>query len=44
MMGIRHWGKFYLLFNLYKDYLLAEATDDQQIKDEGMYYVRLDEV
>ena len=69
--GIRRCGKSYLLFNLFKDYLLAEGTDEQhvieiafdsfentcfrapdvfypyfkkQIKDDGMYYVLLDEV
>lgn len=69
--GIRRCGKSYLLFNLFKAYLLSEGTDEQhiieiafdsfenrrfrdpdvlypwlkeQIKDEGMYYVLLDEV
>lgn len=69
--GIRRCGKSYLLFNLFKDYLLAEGTDEQhimeiafdsfenkrfrdpnvlypylkeQIKDDGMYYILLDEV
>lgn len=69
--GIRRCGKSYLLFNLFKDHLLAEGTDEQhlieiafdsfenkrfrdpnvlypylkeQIKDDGMYYVLLDEV
>ena len=69
--GIRRCGKSYLLFNLFKDHLLAEGVDEQhiieiafdsfenkrfrdpevlypylkeQIKDDGMYYVLLDEV
>ncbi|MCH5345169.1 MAG: AAA family ATPase, partial [Acetatifactor sp.] len=69
--GIRRCGKSYLLFNLFKDYLLEEGTDEQhiieiafdsfenkrfrdpdvlypylkeQIKDDGMYYVLMDEV
>ena len=69
--GIRRCGKSYLLFNLFKDYLLAEGVDEQhiieiafdsfenkcfrdpeilypylkeQIKDDGIYYVLLDEV
>lgn len=69
--GIRRCGKSYLLFNLFKDYLLAEGVDEQhiieiafdsfenkcfrdpeilypylkeQIKDDGIYYVILDEV
>ena len=29
--GIRRCGKSYLLFNLFKDYLLAEGTDKQHI-------------
>lgn len=29
--GIRRCGKSYLLFNLFKDYLLAEGTDEQHI-------------
>lgn len=69
--GIRRCGKSYLLFELFKDHLLAEGVDEghiiqiafdsfenkqfrdpdvlypylkEQIKDEGMYYVLLDEV
>ena len=69
--GIRRCGKSYLLFNLFKDHLLAEGTDEkhiieiafdsfenkrfrdpdalypylkEQIKDDGIYYVLLDEV
>lgn len=69
--GIRRCGKSYLLFNLFKEHLLAEGVDEQhiieiafdsfenkrfrdpevlypylkeQIKDDGMYYVLLDEV
>lgn len=69
--GIRRCGKSYLLFNLFKDHLLAEGVDEQhiieiafdsfenkcfrdpeilypylkeQIKDDGIYYVLLDEV
>jgi len=69
--GIRRCGKSYLLFTLFKNYLLAEETDEQhileiafdsfenkrfrdpnvlypylkeQIKDDGTYYVLLDEV
>ena len=68
--GIRRCGKSYLLFNLFKDYLLAEGVDKEHIieiafdsfenkrfrdpdvlypylkeliKDDGMYYVLLDE-
>ena len=29
--GIRRCGKSYLIFNLFKDYLLAEGTDEQHI-------------
>ena len=29
--GIRRCGKSYLLFNLFKDHLLAEGTDEQHI-------------
>lgn len=29
--GIRRCGKSYLLFNLFKDYLLAEGTDERHI-------------
>ncbi len=29
--GIRRCGKSYLLFNLFKDYLLAEGTDEQHV-------------
>ncbi len=69
--GIRRCGKSYLLFDLFKDHLLAGGVDEQhiikiafdsfenkhfrnpevlypylkeQIKDDGMYYVLLDEV
>lgn len=69
--GMRRCGKSYLLFNLFKDYLLSEGIEDnhiieiafdayenkqfrdpdvlypylkEQIKDDGMYYVLLDEV
>lgn len=69
--GIRGCGKSYLLFNLFKDYLLANGVDEkhiieiafdafenrkfrnpdilypylkEQIKDNGMYYILLDEV
>ena len=69
--GMRRCGKSYLLFNLFKDYLLAEGIEEshiieiafdayenkqfrdpdvlypylkEQIKDDGMYYVLLDEV
>ena len=69
--GIRRCGKSYLLFNLFKDHLLAEGVDKEYIieiafdsfenkrfrdpdvlypylkkliKDDGMYYVLLDEV
>lgn len=69
--GIRRCGKSYLLFNLFKDHLMAEGVDEQhiieiafdsfenkrfrdpevlypylkeKIKDDGMYYVLLDEV
>lgn len=69
--GIRRCGKSYLLFNLFKDYLLSEGIEEshiieiafdayenkqfrdpdvlypylkEQIKDDGMYYVLLDEV
>ncbi|MDY5664465.1 MAG: ATP-binding protein [Blautia sp.] len=69
--GMRRCGKSYLLFNLFKDYLLSEGIDEsyiieiafdayenkqfrdpdvlypylkEQIKDDGMYYVLLDEV
>lgn len=69
--GIRRCGKSYLLFNLFKDHLLADCIDEQhiieiafdsfenkrfrdpeilypylkeQIKDDGQYYVLLDEV
>ena len=69
--GIRRCGKSYLLFNLFKDHLLAEGVDKEHIieiafdsfenkrfrdpdvlypylkemiKDDGMYYVLLDEV
>ena len=69
--GIRRCGKSYLLFELFKEHLLAEGTDKghiieiafdsfenkrfrdpdvlypylkEQIKDDGMYYVLLDEV
>ena len=68
---MRRCGKSYLLFNLFKDYLLSEGIEDnhiieiafdayenkqfrdpdvlypylkEQIKDDGMYYVLLDEV
>lgn len=69
--GIRRCGKSYLLFNLFKEYLLSEGIEErhiieiafdafenkplrnpdvlypylkEQIKDNGMYYVLLDEV
>ena len=69
--GMRRCGKSYLLFNLFKDYLLSEGIEEnhiieiafdayenkqfrdpdvlypylkEQIKDDGMYYVMLDEV
>lgn len=69
--GMRRCGKSYLLFNLFKDYLLSEGIEKshiieiafdayenkqfrdpdvlypylkEQIKDDGMYYVLLDEV
>ena len=69
--GMRRCGKSYLLFTLFKDYLLSEGIEDshiieiafdayenkqyrdpdvlypylkEQIKDDGMYYVLLDEV
>lgn len=69
--GMRRCGKSYLLFTLFKDYLLAEGIEKshiieiafdayenkqyrdpnvlypylkEQIKDDGMYYVLLDEV
>ncbi len=69
--GIRRCGKSYLLFNLFRDHLLAEGTEErriieiafdsfenkrfrdpevlypylkEQIKDDGMYYILLDEV
>ena len=69
--GMRRCGKSYLLFNLFKDYLLSEGIEEnhiieiafdayenkqfrdpdvlypylkKQIKDDGMYYVLLDEV
>lgn len=69
--GLRRCGKSYLLFNLFKDYLLSEGIEEshiieiafdayenkqfcdpdvfypylkEQIKDDGMYYVLLDEV
>ena len=69
--GMRRCGKSYLLFNLFKDYLLSEGIDEsyiieiafdayenkqyrdpdvlypylkEKIKDDGMYYVLLDEV
>lgn len=69
--GLRRCGKTYLLFNLFKDYLLSEGIEEshiieiafdayenkqfcdpdvfypylkEQIKDDGMYYVLLDEV
>lgn len=69
--GMRRCGKSYLLFNLFKNHLLSEGTDEEhiieiafdafenkqfrdpdvlypylkeQIKDDGMYYVLLDEV
>ena len=69
--GMRRCGKAYLLFNLFKDYLLSEGVEKsriveiafdayenkrfrdpdvfypylkEQIKDDGMYYVLLDEV
>ena len=68
--GMRRCGKSYLLFNLFKDYLLSEGIEKnhiieiafdayenkqfrdpdvlypylkEQIKDDGMYYVLLDE-
>lgn len=69
--GMRRCGKSYLLFNLFKDYLLSEGVEEshiieiafdayenkqfrdpdvlypylkERIKDDGMYYVLLDEV
>lgn len=69
--GMRRCGKSYLLFNLFKEHLLSEGTEEnhiieiafdayenrqfrdpdmlypylkKQIKDDGMYYVLLDEV
>lgn len=69
--GMRRCGKSYLLFTLFKDYLLSEGIEEshiieiafdayenkqyrdpdvlypylkEQIKDDGMYYVLLDEV
>ena len=69
--GMRRCGKSYLLFNLFKDYLISEGIEEnhiieiafdayenkqfrdpdvlypylkKQIKDDGMYYVLLDEV
>ena len=69
--GMRRCGKTYLLFTLFKDYLLSEGIEEshiieiafdayenkqyrdpdvlypylkEQIKDDGMYYVLLDEV
>ena len=69
--GMRRCGKSYLLFNLFKDYLISEGIEEshiieiafdayenkqfrdpdvlypylkEQIKDDGMYYVLLDEV
>lgn len=69
--GMRRCGKSYLLFNLFKDYLLSEGIEKnhiieiafdayenkqyrdpdvlypylkEQLKDDGMYYVLLDEV
>lgn len=69
--GMRRCGKSYLLFNIFKDYLLSEGIEEshiieiafdayenkqfrdpdvlypylkEQIKDDGMYYVLLDEV
>ena len=69
--GMRRCGKSYLLFNLFKNYLLSEGVEKsriveiafdayenkrfrdpdvfypylkEQIKDDGMYYVLLDEV
>ena len=69
--GLRRCGKSYLLFNLFKDYLLSEGVEEsniieiafdayenkqyrdpdvlypylmKQIKDDGLYYVLLDEV
>lgn len=69
--GMRRCGKSYLLFNLFKEHLLSEGTEEnhiieiafdayenrqfrdpdmlypylkEQIKDDGMYYVLLDEV
>lgn len=69
--GMRRCGKSYLLFNLFKDFLLSEGIEEnhiieiafdayenkqfcdpdvlypylkEQIKDDGMYYVLLDEV
>ena len=69
--GMRRCGKSYLLFNLFKDYLLSEGIEKshiieiafdayenkqyrdpdvlypylkEKIKDDGMYYVLLDEV
>lgn len=69
--GMRRCGKSYLLFNLFKDYLISEGIEEshiieiafdayenkqfrdpdvlypylkEQIKDDGVYYVLLDEV
>ena len=69
--GMRRCGKSYLLFNLFKEYLLSEGVEEghiieiafdafenkpfrdpnvlypylkEQMKDDGMYYVLLDEV
>lgn len=69
--GIRRCGKSYLLFNLFKNHLMSEGTDErhiieiafdsfenkrfrdpdilypylkEQIKNDGMYYVLLDEI
>ena len=69
--GVRRCGKSYLLFNLFKDHLLADGMDEQhiieiafdsfenkrfrdpdvlypylkeRIKDDGIYYILLDEV
>ena len=69
--GMRRCGKSYLLFNLFREHLLSEGTEEnhiieiafdayenrqfrdpdmlypylkEQIKDDGMYYVLLDEV
>ena len=71
IIGMRRCGKSYLLFTLFKDYLLSEGIEKnhiieiafdayenkqyrdpdvlypylkEQIKDDGMYYVLLDEV